>query len=245
MMSDQFPVLENGNELLARVFSKMGKPVIFSKGSVFLEAGEYVTGIYYVVRGKVDCYVISIDGRKKSVLIEGPGCTLSDMPVIDGGPQPVYYRALEEVYAIFIEKSELEVAFREYPELKETIVLSVCKKCRALSDQLMQMCFDDAEIRVCNILLKFAYHYGKKIDSDKCILINFDLSQQFISDLVGVNRTTTTRVVYNLKHNGLLKISEGKYIITDIFKLKELISPNYTHEGTGNYQRMEATSEHC
>ncbi|MFA6809289.1 MAG: cyclic nucleotide-binding domain-containing protein, partial [Eubacteriales bacterium] len=109
-MKDPFPILENKESNIELKFLKIGICMEFMKTDLILEAGKKVKGIYYITEGKVDCYRISVDGRKKTTLIEGPGAILSDVLLIDGEPQPCNYQALERVRAIYIDKNTLAKA---------------------------------------------------------------------------------------------------------------------------------------
>lgn len=229
IMVEYFPILQNKNRSIEKKFELIGEPVVFKKGTVILQAGTEVEGIYYITEGKVDCYRISADGRKKTTLIEGPGATLSDMPLYDREPQPCNYQAIDDVKAFYINKTALNKAISLDPSIKDYLMLSICKKLRAISNQLVQMCFDDAGSRVAHILFKFAQHYGKSIDDEKSILIECCLTQQFISELAGINRTTTSRIVALLKKDNIIDIVNRKFVIKDMSKI-ESWGLNYSSE---------------
>ena len=220
-LRDPFPIIENPNSILEAEFRAIGKFVEFKKGTIILEAGAVVQGIYYLLEGKVDCYRISMDGRKKTTLIAGPGSILSDVPLFDGDVQPCNYLSLEKIVAIFVDKPTLKKAVLFNPDIKDLMIISISKKFRSMGSQIAQMCFDDAGQRVAKILVNFASYYGKPMGSDQAILIDSVLTQQFISDLAGINRTTTSRIISMLKSENIIDIDNRTYIIKDLARLED------------------------
>jgi len=218
-MINYFPILTNIDSDINQKFRSIGEPVFFKKGAIIVEAGVEAKGIYYIIEGKVDCFRISFDGRKKTTLIEASGAVLSDMPVYDGEPQPCNYQALEDVKAIYVDKEILRNATRIDPVITDYIMRSICKKFRAISNQLMQLCFDDAGSRVAYILQKFAEQYGEPMNDENAIRINCCLTQQFISELAGINRTTTSRIIALLREDNIMDSVNRKYVIKDMKKL--------------------------
>lgn len=76
--------------------------------------------------------------------------------------------------------------------------------------------------RIANIIIEFTEEFGEK-NEDK-IKINFKISQQFISNLVGVKILTTARILKKFKDENILEYGEGYYYITDMNKIKKYAS---------------------
>ncbi|NBJ14619.1 MAG: Crp/Fnr family transcriptional regulator [Dehalobacter sp. 4CP] len=223
MKDKYFPILSNDKINIKEYFEEMGDLRIFKKGDILSHPEAPIDGINYIVRGNVDAYLMSSDGRKKSVGIEMPGCILGDVGAFDGEFQPVYYKALTQIETRFISKSDLKTVLDNYPCIKDYVLSSLCSKVRMLAGQLGQSCFSDAETKVSKLLLQFAYYFGGNNNHNGLRLICFPISQQSISDLAGINRVTVAKILANFKEDGLIERVEGMYSI-NIDEMEKLVA---------------------
>lgn len=222
MKDKYFPILSNDKVNIREYFEENGDLCSLNKGDVLSHPDAPIEGIHYIVKGNVDVFLISSDGRKKSIGIEIPGCLLGDVGTFDGELQPVYYKALTRLQTRFVSKYDIKTALDNYPSIRDYILCSLCSKVRMMVAQLGQSCFSNAESKVGKLLLQFAYYFGGN-NQNEFRLIQFPISQQFISDLAGINRVTVARVLANFKEEGLIERLEGMYAI-DIDKMEELIA---------------------
>lgn len=81
-----------------------------------------------------------------------------------------------------------------------------------------------SERRVILLFIEFVEEFGVKVE-DK-IKINFKFTQQFISDLVNVERSTAVRTIKKLKEMNIIEKINGYYYIKDINLLKEISKEN-------------------
>ena len=80
-------------------FSKLGEDELgkvasciyertFRRGEVILLEGEAPRAVYFIVRGQVRIYHLSLEGREQVLKRLGPGGAFNLVPVLDGGPNP-------------------------------------------------------------------------------------------------------------------------------------------------------------
>ena len=60
----------------------------FSTGQILFSEGESCTGLYIVVSGRVRIFKTSVNGREQVLTVEGPGASVAELPVFDGGTYP-------------------------------------------------------------------------------------------------------------------------------------------------------------
>ena len=58
----------------------------FASAELIFSEGEPCTGFYIVSRGRVRIFKISPTGREQVLALEGPGRSVAELPVFDGGP---------------------------------------------------------------------------------------------------------------------------------------------------------------
>ena len=104
------------------------------------------------------------------------------------------------------------------PEIAMDIIQSLSTKFIAAMDQIRNMTYRSSEWRICDLLLIYADFYG--VEYDGKILIQEKISQQIMSNLLGINRITTVRGIKNLKNMGLIEQINGLYCIRDVERLR-------------------------
>ena len=66
----------------------------YSQGEILFSEGEACKGFYIVVSGRVRIFKTSINGREQVLTVEGPGASVAELPVFDGGSYPASASAL-------------------------------------------------------------------------------------------------------------------------------------------------------
>ena len=120
---------------------------------------------------------------------------------------------------ICIDYAALYRALREDPEIAMDLMQSLALKTLSSQEQMKCMNEHSAIQKVCNLLLSFADRYGVVENGE--IVIRERLSQEYISNLLGINRVTVVRVMKELRERGLVERRNRYYCLCDIEQLKE------------------------
>ena len=94
------------------------------------------------------------------------------------------------------------------------IIQSLSMKLMSVVEQVRFEQEHSATEKVCNLLLAYAGRYGVA-DSDGT-MIREKLSQEYIANLLGLNRVTVVRVMKDLKQQGLVEKKNGYYYLYHI-----------------------------
>lgn len=213
---DNFPFLGFGK--VPTFFEHIGNKVHYNKGEVIIYPTDQIKDIFIVLKGKAKQYVMSEEGREKILFILEQGEIVGDISLFEQSEAGFYVEAIENAELIRLTLSDLNEALKKYPEYNLYILSSLSKKAKNLVNQLEDTCFKDAETRICDMLIKLAFYEGK-MDKDST-RITFRTSQQFISDMLGINRITTVKIIKNLRLMGLLDVKGKSYIINDLSLLQ-------------------------
>jgi len=87
-----------------------------SAESLFCE-GTSCEGLYIVSKGRVRIFKTSAAGREQVLALEGPGSSIAELPVFDGGPYPASVTAVEPSELLFIAREDFRALCMEYPEI--------------------------------------------------------------------------------------------------------------------------------
>lgn len=74
----------------------------FAHGELLFSEGDSCRGLYIVVSGKLRIFKSSATGREQVLAFEGPGGSVAELPVFDGGPSPASVSAAEDSQILFL-----------------------------------------------------------------------------------------------------------------------------------------------
>src|SRR5580693_5272631 len=89
----------------------------YSPGEILFSEGEPCKGLYIVVSGRVRIFKTSANGREQVLTVEGPGASVAELPVFDGGNYPASGSAVEKTEVLFISRADLRAICLEKPEV--------------------------------------------------------------------------------------------------------------------------------
>jgi CRP/FNR family transcriptional regulator len=209
----RFLQLRNGTAELDR----LGMLKRVAKGTVIMEPGDRVDHCYVVIKGCVIGYDITPAGDERIYNIMLPNSLMLEACAFLGRPSPVYFKAVKNSELIAIPRNTLISDIRHNPQVAITVIESLCHKYLSATEQVRELKCQDATWMLCNLFLIFAKTYG--VPHGNKILIKEKVSQQTLSDLLGINRITTVRIISKLKDHGLIEQLEGFYCIPDLEEL--------------------------
>lgn len=84
-------------------------PHRYSAGEVVFGEGEACKGLYVVESGQVRIFKSSSSGREQVLSIDGPGSSIAELPVFDGGAYPASAMAIGDATLLFVGKPDFQV----------------------------------------------------------------------------------------------------------------------------------------
>ena len=218
---------ETGRSPVSRIFylprgikrlEKLGERRTFREGTVLVRQGEKPTFCYVIISGKIAAVEYTFDGAERVYNLNEAGSVLLEEDVLFDWYSQVEFKVIRRAELVCISKSSLLTAIMSDPEAAMDIIQSVSTKFVAAMDQLRYTNHYNAEWRICDLLMTYADFYG--VEYDGKILIHEKISQQTMSNLLGINRITAVRSIKNLKDMGLIEQINGYYCIRDDQKLR-------------------------
>lgn len=188
------------------------------KDYMLVEAGAIPKYCYIVKSGRVACFEYSFSGEERIYNFNENNSLLLESYLLFDTVVPVNFKTTMPTELIAIDKETLLHAIESDAEICMDIMQSLHMKFHTSMEQIRHANFHNASWKICDLLLMFADRYGVPYDGK--VLIKEKISQQLLSNLLGINRVTAVRAIKELKDMSLIEQVNGYYCIRDMEKLK-------------------------
>lgn len=229
--------MEESIELLKKIpiFSKLSEDVLlnilklqvvktYKKGSVIFHEYDKGDAFFFVKSGKVKIFKTSLDGRDITLNILEEGSIFAEVTLFNDINYPATAMVLEESQIGMILNKDIEKLILKNTSLALQIIKLLNKRLYKSQSTIKDMAFSDTFVRVTNVLIDLSSSHG--IVTNNGIEINMNITRQDIADMVGTTRETVSRIIADLKRDGLIETNSKKIIIIDIENFKKLSTKN-------------------
>lgn len=177
----------------------------FSAGEVLFSEGQPCKGLYIVVDGRVRIFKTSLSGREHVLAVEGPGASVAELPVFDGGSYPASAAAMEATHALFVSRADLRAICLEKPEVSLKLLQVVGGRLRRLVGIIEELSFTTVRHRLISWLLRQAKAEGRATARGTVFALN--LSHQELASQIGTVRELVSRNLARLQAQDFIEIN--------------------------------------
>ena len=178
-------------------------PRRYTGGQIVFSEGEACAGLYVVASGHVRIFKSSSGGREQVLSIEGPGSSVAELPVFDGGNYPASVVAIADSTLLFVSKQDFQSLCLTHPEVALKVLRVVGARLRRLVGIIEELSFTTVRHRLASFLLRLAKE-GKRTPQGVEVLL--PVSNQELAAQIGTVRELVSRNLSRLQSEGLLKI---------------------------------------
>lgn len=189
----------------------VGTLASFPKNHVLLERDEVPDRFYIVKSGTVAGYEELANGNELICYVMEKNAMLLEANVLLSRPVPVSFRTLEASELLCISRDKLLETVNAEPRALFALFCSVSDKFLEAMDELREAKSRSAEWRLCELLMEFAALYGAAYDGK--VLIQKRINIQLLTQMLGINRSTTVRSMRTLRDLGLIEYINGFYCV--------------------------------
>ena len=185
----------------------------FASGELLFSEGEPCQGLYVVVSGKVKIFKTAPNGREQVLAIEGPGASIAELPVFDGGRYPASTAAVHDSQLLFISRHEFRAFCLEHPEVALKVLQIVGSRLRRLVGIIEELSFTTLRHRLIAWLLREAKTNGRP--GDEGTTFDLGMSHQELAAHIGTVRELVSRNLARLQSQGFLRVNGREITILD------------------------------
>lgn len=170
-----------------------------NSGEILFSEGAPCAGLYIVVQGRVRIFKMSPSGREQVLAIQGPGSSIAELPVFDGGPYPASAAATEPSEVLFISQKDFQSFCLDHPEVALKVLRVVGARLRGLVGIIEELSFTTVRHRLISWILRQAREKGPSF--------SLDISHQDLAARIGTVRELVSRNLARLQAEGFITIN--------------------------------------
>jgi len=190
----------------------------FSPGDTVFSEGEPCVGMVVVESGHIRVFKSSAGGREQVLSIEGPGSSVAELPVFDGGNYPASVSAIDEATLLLVSKQDFQALCMAHPQVALKVLRVVGARLRRLVGIIEELSFTTVRHRLASFLLRQARAQGKRtIDG---VEVALPVTNQELASQIGTVRELVSRNLSRFQSEGFLKINGRNVTILDLKALE-------------------------
>jgi len=194
-------------EALELVASRMVHRTVRA-GTLLFRRGETARGVYLLVKGRVEIYRSTSDGREQVLHSESPVQTVAELPVFDEGEYPASGRAAEDSELFFLSREDLHRLYREHPEIADAVIRNLGQRLRKLVQVVEKVTLKSVPSRVARALVEFAERAGALRDGGSFVLPR---TQAELAHELATSRESVARALGSLRREGVIQ-TQGRRV---------------------------------
>ena len=216
---------ENTRQVLAKVpifaglapaemdfLSRQAVTKTYSPGQIVFQEGDPCAGLYVVVSGHVRIFKTSTGGREQVLSIDGPGSSVAELPVFDGGAYPASVAAVDDDILLFVSKQAFQELCLTHPQVALKVLRVVGGRLRRLVGIIEELSFTTVRHRLAALLLRLAKKEGTTVNGGK-LVVTLPENNQEIAAQIGTVRELVSRNLSRFQSEGLIEIDGRKLTI--------------------------------
>ena len=181
--------------------------------SVIFTAGSAANGMYVILEGRVRV-LRGGGGRQHVIHEEGPGGTLGEVPLFEGGTYPATAVAASVTRCLRLDRDHVHAAIRRNPDIAIALLARLSKRVRTVVDQLDRRTAQGIRERLAQLILQRAPRDGAPF--------TLGATQQEVAEGLGTVRELVVRGLRELREEGIIEnAGRGRFVVRDWKRLEE------------------------
>ena len=204
-------------EELAFVLPRL-TPRRFQIGEIIFTEGDACSGLYIVQAGNVRIFKTSAGGREQVLAIDGPGSSIAELPVFDGGNYPASAQAVSESTLLFFSRQDFHALCLQHPHVALKVLRVIGGRLRRLVGIIEELSFTTVRHRLIALLLRMAKTEGTR--NGEGIVLTLPANNTELAAQIGTVRELVSRNLSRLQSEDLIELEDRTLRIPSLKKLE-------------------------
>lgn len=205
-----------GDESLLPI-AEISRERSFEKNEFLAQEGDFCTGFYLVLSGRLRVFKMSPNGKEKVLMIAEPGMTFGEDALFGRGAFLQNAVAMEKTKVLSIPRAEFLNMLRRNPDLAFQVMESLCAWIRRLSSSVENIALLSATERVSRYLLGLAGN-GNEVKT-----VAFPVKKKEIAEQIGITPETLSRIFAELERREIIEVNQKEVTFKDLEQLREAV----------------------
>lgn len=215
------PIFSGLTENELAFLAQRAVPRRYSAGEIVFGESEPCLGMYVVEAGHIRIFKSSSGGREHVLSVDGPGSSVAELPVFDGGNYPASAAAVDDATLLFVSKQDFHALCLAHPQVALKVLKVVGARLRRLVGIIEELSFTTVRHRLASFFLKLAQREGKR--TAQGIQLALPSSNQELASQIGTVRELVSRNLSRLQAEGVLQL-DGRHVLIPDLKALEAAS---------------------
>src|ERR1035437_6886565 len=128
----------------------------YAAGELIFGEGEPCAGLYVVQSGSVRVFKSSAGGREQVLSIDGPGNSIAELPVFDGGNYPASAQAVTDSTLLFFSRQDFQALCLQHPQVALRVLRVIGGRLRRLVGIIEELSFTTVRHRLIALLVRLS-----------------------------------------------------------------------------------------
>ena len=173
-----------------------------SKGETLFSQDETAEGFYVVLSGKIKVFKLSPQGKSQILGVFGPGDTVGEVPVFEGGTYPAYAQAMERASVAFFPRDRFIGLIRENPDLALGMMAVLSRRLRRLASLAESLALKEVPSRLAQYLLSLLPPKGGEV--------MLSVKKGELAEMLGTTPETISRAFSRLSSQGIMEVKGAR-----------------------------------
>ena len=190
----------------------------FERGETVFWEADPCLGLYIIHSGSVKLFRVSPSGRQHIIRILEAGETCNEVPVFDGGPNPVNVDALELTTVWVVETAAVQALMQKDPEFMQKVIENLAHMLRHLVKMASEMAFFQVTHRLARLITEMP-------ETELAGESGLRLTQDQLAARLGTVREVVARSLKELEKSGAIRLENRRIHIDDPNVLQQWTQP--------------------
>jgi CRP-like cAMP-binding protein len=191
------------------------RPRLLKPGAVLFEEGQPCLGLCIVAEGSVKLVQVSFRGREQVFHAEGPGATLGEGPLFDGGGYIATAIAVTPTRALFLSRAYVLGLCRRRPEVALAMLEAVAGRLRRFAEMIGDLAF-------LSVVERLARYLEALSGGRPAVEVRLPLTQAELAARLGTVRELVARAFVRLEKTGVISRQRSIVVVLDPRRLAAL-----------------------
>jgi CRP/FNR family transcriptional regulator, cyclic AMP receptor protein len=190
----------------------------FQAGEIVFTEGDACAGLYVVQTGNVRIFKSSAGGREQVLTIDGPGNSIAELPVFDGGNYPASAQAITDCNLFFFSRQDFHALCLQYPEVALKVLRIVGARLRRLVGIIEELSFTTVRHRLIALMVRLAKAEG--VRNGDSVTVTLPMNNSELAAQIGTVRELVSRNLSRLQAEGLIAVDSRTLEIPSLKRLQ-------------------------